>query len=128
MSGPPSWLKSRWTIVPGSMALGVLAWNLHVAAQANGIVEGMVVDASGRPVAAATVVLFDRGFVTHAERARATAGPDGRFRFAGNANHSLQLEAQAEGLGKSERRIVRLWFRAQDVRLAEPLRLAGARP
>jgi hypothetical protein len=106
----------------------ILGWNIHVAANDSGLVEGRVVDAAGKPVAGATVVLFDRGFVTHTERARTVADAEGRFRFTGNANHSLQLEAEAPGLGKSDRRVVRLWFRSQDVRLAVPLKLAGTRP
>ena len=52
----------------------------------------------------------------------------GRFRFFGNDNHSLQLEAETAGLGRSDRRVVRLWFRAQNVTLAEPLRLGGKQP
>ena len=38
------------------------------------------------------------------------------------------IEAEAAGLGRTERRVVRLWFRAQNVRLAEPLQLAGKLP
>lgn len=128
MSSLPAWARSRWTIVPGVLAIGIVGWNLYVSAHNSGLVEGLVVDAAGRPVAGATVILFDRGFVTHTEKARTAADAQGRFRFPRNDNHSLQLEASADGLGKSDRRIVRLWFRAQDARLAEPLRLSGARP
>jgi hypothetical protein len=128
MSALPAWVRSRWVVVPGLMTAVLIGWNLYVAAHDSGLVEGLVVDAAGKPVAGAVVVLFDRGFVTHTERARTIADAAGRFRFTGNANHSLQLEAEAPGLGKSDRRVVRLWFRSQDVRLALPLKLAGSRP
>lgn len=124
----PAWLKSRWVIVPLAMALTVLAWNGYVALNAGGAVEGRVVDAAGRAVADASVILLERHFVMHNERQRTRTDRAGRFRFAGNDNHSLQLEAEAAGLGRTERRVVRLWFRAQNVRLAEPLQLAGKLP
>jgi protocatechuate 3,4-dioxygenase beta subunit len=121
----PGWLLSRWVLVPGGLALAVLGWNLHVAANAGGVLEGRVVDAAGRPVPGAEVVLYARSFVTNDERGRTRTGPDGAFRFEGNDSHALQLQAAAPGLGRSERVTVRLWFRAQDTRLAAPLRLPG---
>jgi hypothetical protein len=72
-------------------------------------------------------MLFERGFVTHQERGRATSDADGAFRFTDNRSHSIQLEAEAPGLGRSERRVVRLWFAAQDVKLVEPLRFATSK-
>ena len=124
----PHWATSRWVIVPLVILTLVLAWNGYVALNDGGAVEGRVVDASGRPVPDATVVLFDRNFVMHNERQRTRTDEAGRFHFAGNDNHSLQLEAETARLGRSERRVVRLWFRAQNVRLAEPLRLTGRLP
>lgn len=119
-----AWLASRWVIVPGGIAVVALAWNAYVATHNHGIVEGRVVDAAGRPVGGATVMLFERGFVTHQERERKTSDPQGTFRFTDNRSHSIQLEADAPGLGRTDRRIVRLWFAAQDVQLAQPLRFA----
>jgi carboxypeptidase family protein len=124
----PAWLKSRWVIVPLAMALTVLAWNGYVALNAGGAVEGRVVDAAGRPVADASVILLERHFVMHNERQRTRTDSRGYFRFTGNDNHSLQLEAEAPGLGRSERRVVRLWFRAQDVKLTEPLQFSAQLP
>jgi hypothetical protein len=124
----PHWATSRWVLAPLAIAGLVLAWNGYVALNDGGLVEGQVVDASGRPVPDATVILLERHFVMHNERQRTRTDRAGRFRFAGNANHSLQLEAEATGLGRTERRVVRLWFRAQNVRLAEPLQLAGKLP
>lgn len=119
-----SWMTSRWVIVPGGMLVFTLAWLAYVGQHNGGRVEGRVVDASGQPVAGATVLLFERGFVTHQERGRATSDATGAFRFTDNRSHSVQLEASAPGLGRTERRILRLWFAAQDVRLETPLRFA----
>ena len=125
MSGPPRWLLSRWVVVPGAIALAVLGWNAYVAANATGELRGRVVDAAGAPVPGATVVLFNRSFVTNDERARTTADATGAFRFADNASHAVQLEAAAPGLGRSPRVTLQLWFRAQDRTVEEPLRLPG---
>jgi hypothetical protein len=122
-----SWLSSRWVIVPGGMTIFTLIWLVYVTGHNHGIVEGRVVDAAGHPVSGASVVLFERGFVTHQERGRATSDAQGAFRFAHNRSHSIQLEAEAAALGRTDRRIVRLWFAAQDVQIAEPLRFAAAK-
>ena len=122
-----SWWWSRWVIVPSVLLVFILAWLALVACQAHGIVEGMVVDSAGKPVAGASVLLLERGFVTHQERGRASTDATGRFRFSDNRSHSIQLEAQAPGFGRTERRIVRLWFAAQDTSLAEPLRFPAAK-
>ncbi|WP_333672745.1 carboxypeptidase-like regulatory domain-containing protein [Elioraea tepidiphila] len=119
-----SWLRSRWVVVPGAILAITLAWNLHVAAHATGVIEGRVVDRSGRPVEGAIVTLFNRSFITNDPRQRTTTGPEGRFRFEGNDSHAVQLEAEVAG-HRSERMTVRLWFRAQERRLETPLVLAG---
>ena len=122
-----SWLASRWVLVPGAMILFTLAWLAYVNSHNHGLVEGYVVDAAGQPVAGASVLLFERGFVTHQERGRATSDAQGRFRFTDNRSHSIQLEAEAAGLGRTDRRILRLWFAAQDAKLAEPLRFSATK-
>jgi hypothetical protein len=124
----PRWMTSRWVVLPLAIAGATLAWNGYVALNDGGVVEGQVVDANGRPVPDATVILLERHFVMHNERQRTRTDGAGRFRFAENDNHSLQLEAESASLGRSERRVIRLWFRAQNVRLAEPLRLTGTLP
>ena len=125
---PPRALRNRWVTVPLTLAAVLVAWNLYVVRTDGGVVEGRVVDIAGRPVPDATVILLERGFVTHNERQRTRTDAAGRFHFAGNDNHSLQLEAESAALGRSERRVVRLWFRAQNVRLSEPLRFAARLP
>jgi len=122
-----AWLRSRWVVVPGTIAIATLLWNAYVSTHDHGIVAGRVVDAAGRPVSGATVMLFERGFVTHQERERRISDADGAFRFTDNRSHSIQLEADAPGLGRTDRRIVRLWFAAQDVQLPQPLRFGAAK-
>lgn len=121
------WLRSRWVIVPGGMLAVVALWNLYVAANAGGIVEGQVLDRGGAPVPGANVLLYERAFITNNEKQRAVTGPDGRFRFEGNTSHAIQLQAERPG-GRSERMTLRLWFRAQNRTVTEPLRLPGAAP
>jgi hypothetical protein len=115
------WLLSRWFIVPATMLVVVLGWNIHVAANATGEVRGRVVDATDQPVAGATVLLFERSFVVNTEKQRTTTDGTGRFRFAGNNSHAVQFQAEAPGGAKSERVTLRLLFRAQDADLPAPL-------
>ena len=118
-------LNSRWVIVPGAVALTLVIWLAYVGTHNHGVLEGRVVDGFGKPVAGASVLLFERGFVTHQERGRTVSDAEGRFRFTDNRSHSVQLEAEAPGLGRTNRQIVRLWFAAQDAHIAEPLRFAA---
>ena len=120
-------LANRWVVVPAGLAVTILVWIAYVTTHSHGKLEGSVVDASGKPVAGATVLLFERGFVTHQEKDRTTTDASGRFRFEHNPSHSVQLEAEAAGLGRTDRRVVRLWFAAQDTRVTEPLRFPAAR-
>lgn len=119
----PSRMPSRWVVVPSLIALAVIGWNIHVARNATGEVRGRVVDAAGRPVAGATVVLFERAFVVNTEKQRTATGPEGEFRFQGNASHAVQLQAEAPA-GRSARVTLRLLFRAQDAELPAPLVIA----
>ena len=124
----PRWVSNRWFVVPALFAVVVAAWNSYIALNNGGVVEGRVVDRQGRPVPGASVALLERHFVLHNERQRTRTDGEGRFRFSGNDSHSLQLEAEAAGLGRSERKVVRLWFRAQNVRLDEPIVLGEKAP
>jgi hypothetical protein len=128
---PPriSWARrvySRWVIVPCTMAIVIVGWIAYVGAHAHGIVEGRVVDAAGKPVAGAKVLLLKRGFVTHQEAGSTTTDAAGAFRFNDNVSHSIQLEADAPGLGRTDRSVVRLMFAGQDINVVEPLRFSKA--
>ena len=46
------------------MAIFIVGWLAYVGQHQHGVVDGWVVDGSGQPVAGATILLFERGFVT----------------------------------------------------------------
>jgi hypothetical protein len=116
-------LVNRYTLTFGTIGLVVLAWNLYVAAHDEGILEGRVVGPDGAPVEGAEVVLAERGVVSLIPIGRTTSAADGRFRFERHDRHALALTASREGLGRSPRLEVRLWFKNQNRVLEEPLRL-----
>jgi len=118
-------LRSRFFVVPATIALAVALWNIYVSLHAHGLIAGRVVDADGRPVAGATVVLFAHDFVTQVEKARTATDGGGDFRFNDNDSHLVQLQA-VDGKQSSQRITLRLWFRGQDRVLRQPLRLLRA--
>jgi hypothetical protein len=126
---PPLWRRlviNRFVLVPASIALVVLLWNAYVATHDHGVVAGQVVDVAGRPVSGATVVLWVLNFTTYVEKTRATTDSAGRFVITDNDSHNIRLAAEKPGIGRSARVPVRLYFRAQDIQLREPLVLSGA--
>jgi hypothetical protein len=116
---------NRFVVVPAAIAVSVAGWNLYVALHAHGLLAGRVVDRQGRPVAGATVILFTHDFVTQVEKARTATDASGAFRFTDNNSHLIQLQA-LDGAQSSPRVTIRLWFRAQDRVLEEPLVVAPA--
>ena len=125
----PFWqkvLRNRFVLTPLAIAAVTLAWNLYVAGHDHGLVTGRVVDASGKPVSGATVALWVYNFVTYEEKERVGTDAGGAFRFTDNPSHKIQVSAEKAGIGRSPRVPVFLYFRAQDIELAEPLRLMGA--
>jgi hypothetical protein len=115
---------SRFFIVPIVLLVGIVGWNIYVDAHAHGLLEGIVVDAAGQPIAGAAVILSVHDFVTQVEKARATTDASGRFRFADNNSHLIQLQAQNGG-SSSAKVTVRLWFRGQDHVVETPLQISG---
>jgi len=125
----PLWrrlLLNRFVLVPAAIAVAIAAWNVYVSTHNHGVVAGRVVDATGQPVAGATVVLWVLNFTTYVEKTRATTGSTGRFVITDNDSHNIRLAAEKPGIGRSARVPVRLYFRAQDIELREPLILSGA--
>lgn len=114
-------LLNRFVIVPAVLAAVTVAWNVYIGFHDDGVVTGEVRDASGAPVSGAVVILYDRNFVTYRESQRTHSDASGRFRFDNNNTHLGQIEAQAPDGRQSERRPIRLWFRAQNFRLDSPL-------
>ena len=117
-------LLSRFVVVPIILTIAIGGWNAYVALHAHGLLEGSVVDAAGKPVAGATVMLFAHDFVTQVEKAQTRSDEAGRFRFDDNNSHLVQLQAQ-DGTLTSPRVTIRLWFRAQDRVVEKPLQLAS---
>ena len=116
-------MLNRWVVVPGILAIAIGTWNLYVMQHDTGGIVGRVVDAGGAPVEGVTVQLWVLNFTTYNDRARAMTNAEGVFRFEGNDSHAIQLGADKLGVGSAPRRPVRLWFRAQELHLSEPLRL-----
>ena len=125
----PLWRRlviNRFVLVPATIAVAIALWNGYVATHDHGIVVGRVVDAAGLPVPDAAVVLWVLNFTTYVEKTRATTDSAGRFVITNNDSHNIRLAAEKPGVGRSARVPVRLYFRAQDIELSEPLILSGA--
>ena len=118
-----SLLRNRFVAVPLAIAVVVGAWNVYVAQHDDGIVRGEVVGPDGRAVAGATVSMMEQNFTTNSDRGKTLTRADGSFEFTDNRSHNIQLRAEKAGLGRSDVVVVRLYFRAQDVTLREPLRI-----
>jgi hypothetical protein len=114
---------NRFVLLPLVLAVVVALWNGYIGLHDDGIVRGRVLGPAGQPVAGATVRMLEQNFTTHSERGTTTTRADGSFEFNDNRSHSIVLRADKPGLGRSEQRIVRLYFRAQNVTLDAPLRL-----
>jgi Carboxypeptidase regulatory-like domain len=121
----PAVLRSRFVVVPVALAMLIGGWNVYVARHDHGRLTGRVVDTAGHPVAGATVVLFEQQFTNQVERARTETDGGGWFHFTGSKSHLIELQASGPGRQVSPRRIVRLWFRAQDRVLQQPLVVSG---
>jgi len=116
---------SRFVVLPLPLALALVvgAWNLYVALHNGGLVRGRVVGPDGQPVGGATVHMAEQNFTTNAERGKTVSAADGTFEFTDNRSHNIQLRADKQGMGRSAQQVVRLYFRAQNVELADPLQI-----
>ena len=119
-------LRHRFVAVPLALAIVVAVWNVYVSEHDDGIVRGEVIGPDGRPVAGATVSMMEQNFTTNSDRGKTTSRADGSFEFTDNRSHNIQLRAEKPGLGRSDLVVVRLYFRAQNVTLREPLRIKPA--
>ena len=117
------WLLNRFVLVPATLVLLTVGWNLWVVTHDHGIVEGRVLDATGAPVEGAEVKLWVFNFATFVVKASTTTRSDGSFEFANNPSHNIQVSAEKPGKGRSARVPIRLYFAAEDFVLREPLRL-----
>jgi len=117
---------NRFVLVPAAIAIAIVVWNIYVSTHNHGLVAGRVVDPAGQPVSGATVVLWVLNFTTYVEKTRATTDSTGRFVITDNDSHNIRLAAEKPGVGRSPRVPVRLYFRAQDIEVREPLTISGA--
>ena len=120
------WILNRFVLVPAAIAAAVAVWNVYVSTHNHGVVAGRVIDSSGQPVPGATVVLWVLNFTTYVEKSRATTDAAGRFVITDNDSHNVRVAAEKPGVGRSSRVPVRLYFRAEDIELNEPLVLNAA--
>lgn len=116
-------VRHRFVAVPLLIVVAVLGWNAYVATHDDGIVRGVVLGPDGRPLAGATVTMMEQNFTTNSDRGKTMTREDGAFEFTDNRSHNIQLRAEKQGVGRSDVVVVRLYFRAQDVTLREPLRV-----
>lgn len=123
-----SWrvLVHRFVAVPLMLLAVVAMWNVYIAFNDHGLIEGEVRDRAGAPVAGATVIFFERNFIYYEERQRATTDARGAYRFTGMKTHIGQLEARTADGKQSPRHQLRLWFRSQDTEVP-PLIVEGPR-
>lgn len=111
------WIRNRFTLTFGAIAIVVLAWNVYVAFNNDGHVSGIVLDADGQPAADARVVLARRTVTSVSEIAETQTDSEGRYGFGTHGQYALVITANAAG-GAPERRVVPLWFRNQNVDVA----------
>ena len=65
----PWWiLQNRYVVTFGLIGLAALLWNVYIAFNDDGVIEGRVVGPDGRPVAGATVILSERSLLVTAPR------------------------------------------------------------
>lgn len=119
-------LRHRFFLMPAVLVLVGLGWNLYVMANDDGIIAGSVRTPDGKPAPGVEVVFLERDFVSYQEKQRTRTDAAGRYRFDGMQVHIGQLEARAPDGTRSQRLLLRLWFRAQNV-MAEPLVLQKPR-
>lgn len=114
-------LLNRFILTPLILAILAVAWNAYATTHNDGLVTGTIENTAGQPVAGADVVLWVYNFATYVEKSHVTSNPDGRFTFTGNPSHRIGISARKSGVGIADRRIVRLYFRAENTQLTEPL-------
>jgi Carboxypeptidase regulatory-like domain len=113
-------LLHRFIAMPLTLAILVAGWNIYVALNDDGIIQGVVRDNTGAAVPGAVVIFFERNSAYFEERRRTTTDAQGAYRFTDTKTHIGQLEARTSDGRQSPRYLLRLWFRSQNT-TARPL-------
>lgn len=116
-----AFLRSRRVQAFAAIAVALVCWNVYVELNDDGILEGRVVFPDGAPARGASVIASSPKMVGLDEIAIVTADHAGWFRFTKHNEHRPVLQARLSSFGRSERVMVRLYFRNQNRVLAEPL-------
>ena len=117
-------LLNRYSITFEIIAVIALFWNIYISFNDDGIVAGRVVTADNRPVAGATVTLFEKTLYVAEPRMNTTTNEKGEFSFSGHMFYRIWLEAKKEGVGLFPKTEYRLYFRGQNKRFKEDFPLA----
>lgn len=112
-------LRNRFTLTFAGLALVAVVWNVYVAANAGGQVDGRVLNGAGQPVAGATVVLSRKTVASVEKVSETRTDADGRYRFDRHGQYAIVLSAQSND-SRSQPLRLPLLFRNQNV-AAEPL-------
>ena len=118
---------NRYVLTLATIAVIVVAWNVVVALDNDGIVEGVVVDATGAPVPAAEVMLHSNELDARTARPlETTTRADGAFRFEGSPYFHFRITAEKGDLKTEAPLTYHLYWRSQNFRLPEPVVIGGS--
>ncbi len=98
-----------------------VVWKINVSLNDDGFITGSVVDASGAPVAGATVHIQEKTINLLKPPVVAVTGSEGRFEYGEMAIIEFVITASADGYSASEPRRYHLYFEGQNFEIPEPL-------
>jgi len=120
-------LLNRVTITLLILLLAIIAWNIFVLNNDDGLLVGQILSSDGEPVPSATVILSERSLITRTAIATTQTDESGWFKFFNHQQHALVVEASKEGIGRTTLKEIRLYFRNQNHNLDTPMVLAEKR-
>nr|WP_306263699.1 carboxypeptidase-like regulatory domain-containing protein [Pararhizobium sp. IMCC3301] len=113
-------LLNRFVVTIATVMIIALLWNLYVSFNDGGSVRGQVITSDGSPLVGAMVKL-SRKTVTSVEMiSETTSDADGMFSFNKHGEYALVITVSVND-ATSDRTVVPLWFRNQDIVLEESI-------